>query len=239
MKVIVSVLIAVMVAMVSVSFAEDADTTQSSDMAPRISVPESEYNFDTALEGEKVVHTFVVRNTGDAPLEITKIKTTCGCTTAEYTKGEIPPGGEGEVTLQVSTKGYGGKTIKKTATLYSNDPEEKSLKLKISGTVEVFADISPKSIKFVGTTGEKLREVVQIVPSEAHPFHIVGEPETSKDTYRCTLEEKDGKYILTAENLATEATTYFGTVVMKTDLPEYPEISISVIGKIKSQEQSE
>jgi len=139
------------------------------------------------------------------------------------------------VVLQVNTSGYGGKTINKTATLYSNDPKEKNLKLKMTGKVEAFADISPKSIKFVGEPGEKLREVVEIVPSKAYPFHIIGEPETGRDTYRCTLEEKDGKYILTAENLATEEMAYFDKVVLKTDLSEHPEIKISVFGKIKAQ----
>lgn len=235
MKMMVSVMIAVMVAMVSVSFAEDMDASQSSDMAPSISVREATYNFDTASEGEKIVHSFIVENAGDAPLKISKIKTTCGCTTAQYTKEEIPPGGRGEVTLQVNTSGYGGKSISKTATVYSNDPDQETLKLKITGKVAVFADISPKSIKLVGKPGEKLQIVVEIVPSENTPFRILGEPETGKDTYRCSLEEKDGKYFLTAENIATEATTYFDKVVLKTDLPEHPEIKISVFGKIKPE----
>lgn len=232
MKTFISVLVVGIAVAVSVSFAEDADISRSSDPTPRITIPDAEYDFQTIMEGEDVVHTFVVKNTGSAPLKITNIKTTCGCTTSAYTRGEIPPGADGTVTLKLKTSGYGGRTVKKTATVSSNDPKTGDVKLQLSGKVEVLAEITPDRIKLMGAPGEKLRKVVEIVPSEAHPFHIVGEPQTGKDTYRCTLEERGGKYILTAENLATEVVSYFDEVVLKTDLSEHPEIRIRVVGII-------
>jgi len=228
----------IVISFAQVSYAEDVDTAQSPDTTPTISVKDAVYSFDTMLEGEKVVHTFVVENTGGSPLKIGEIKSTCGCTSTEYTEGEIAPGDRGEVTLQLDTKGYGGKEITKSATVYSNDPKSKGVELTMVGKVAVFADVSPKTIKLFGAPGEEIRAVVEIVPSKDYPFRIVGKPETGKDFYRCTIEEKNGKYVLTAENLTTKDGIYLDTVVLKTDYPEKPEIKISVFGNIKTKNPS-
>ncbi len=42
--------------------------------APKISFPEISYDFGTINQGEIVSHTFVVKNTGDAPLELIRAK---------------------------------------------------------------------------------------------------------------------------------------------------------------------
>lgn len=49
------------------------DTTATTG-GPRISFPETEFNFGTIAQGTKVSHTFVVRNIGDAPLRLIKAK---------------------------------------------------------------------------------------------------------------------------------------------------------------------
>ncbi len=43
--------------------------------APRAVFVESSWSFEAVLEGEEVVHDFVVRNEGAAPLEILGVKT--------------------------------------------------------------------------------------------------------------------------------------------------------------------
>jgi hypothetical protein len=43
---------------------------------PQISFPETEYDFGTISQGSKVSHTFVVKNTGDAPLRLIKAQGT-------------------------------------------------------------------------------------------------------------------------------------------------------------------
>lgn len=43
--------------------------------APRIEIPSLAFTFDPVAEGETVVHDFPVRNTGEAELEIYKVRT--------------------------------------------------------------------------------------------------------------------------------------------------------------------
>lgn len=42
---------------------------------PRIEMPSLAFTFEPVAEGETVVHDFVVRNTGEAELEIHKVRT--------------------------------------------------------------------------------------------------------------------------------------------------------------------
>jgi hypothetical protein len=43
--------------------------------APAAVFPQSHFEFKSALEGQPVAHDFIVQNTGDADLQIEKIKT--------------------------------------------------------------------------------------------------------------------------------------------------------------------
>lgn len=42
---------------------------------PQAVLPQSEYDFGTALEGNTVVHDFVIQNKGDEPLIIHRVRT--------------------------------------------------------------------------------------------------------------------------------------------------------------------
>ena len=48
-------------------------------------------------------HVFVIRNAGDAPLELTEGPTTCKCTLARLGQNTVPPGGKATVMLQWNT----------------------------------------------------------------------------------------------------------------------------------------
>lgn len=51
--------------------------------------------------GSLVEEAFHLKNLGRVPLSLAKTKTTCGCTTAEFPKGIIPPGGSVSISLKV------------------------------------------------------------------------------------------------------------------------------------------
>jgi len=54
-----------------------------------IEIGEKEFNFGEISMNDSIQHTFVIKNTSDIPLQITKVGTSCGCTTSEYTKKEV------------------------------------------------------------------------------------------------------------------------------------------------------
>lgn len=75
-------------------------------------VPDTKFNFGTIKEGEKVRHTWKVKNTGTTPLMISNVVTSCGCTAPFFSKDPLEPGDIGEVTLEFNSAGKEGHVTK-------------------------------------------------------------------------------------------------------------------------------
>ena len=85
-----------------------------------IAADETSHDFGQIKEADgKVSATFVVNNTGDAPLAITRVIASCGCTTPEWTKEPIAPGASGNIKITYDPKGRPGP-FSKTISVYSN-----------------------------------------------------------------------------------------------------------------------
>src|SRR3990167_7087858 len=90
---------------------------------PRLTVPESLHSFGQIYRGEKVRHHFILRNAGEAELEIRKVRPSCGCTAAEPSQKVVPPGGEAYVEVTFDSKNFVGR-VTKTVMVDTNDPSE-------------------------------------------------------------------------------------------------------------------
>ena len=85
-----------------------------------IAADETSHDFGQIKEADgKVSATFVEKNTGDAPLAITRVIASCGCTTPEWTKEPIAPGASGNIKITYDPKGRPGP-FSKTISVYSN-----------------------------------------------------------------------------------------------------------------------
>ncbi|MFY0672224.1 MAG: DUF1573 domain-containing protein [Bacteroidia bacterium] len=71
------------------------------------------HNFGKVNYQQKVLYDFEFENTGDKDLIILDAKASCGCTTPEWPKEPIPPGGTGVVTVgfKSTSKGPFNKSI--------------------------------------------------------------------------------------------------------------------------------
>ena len=52
-----------------------SDQPTASEKTPSVFVPVSSWEFDQVVDGKKVVHDFVIQNKGNAPLNISEVKT--------------------------------------------------------------------------------------------------------------------------------------------------------------------
>src|SRR5947209_8292829 len=59
---------------------------------PVIEFDTMDHDFGTVTEGQKVIHVYKVKNTGQAPLIIQNAAPSCGCTVPDWTKAPIPVG---------------------------------------------------------------------------------------------------------------------------------------------------
>lgn len=89
-------------------------------------------DYGTIEKGSDGVRVFEFTNTGNAPLVISNVKSTCGCTVPKKPEGPIMPGESGEIQVKYDTKRV--NPIRKTITVFSN-AETPTVALKIKGLV--------------------------------------------------------------------------------------------------------
>lgn len=100
-------------------------------------VPEKSYDFGIVGPHDVVTRTFIIRNTGEAPLTISRAYTTCGCTTAEISASVIPPGMVAEATL-IFDAGYhdtAGQSVRRGLIIENNDPNQSEAEYWITADV--------------------------------------------------------------------------------------------------------
>ncbi|EDM45212.1 hypothetical protein SCB49_03789 [unidentified eubacterium SCB49] len=95
----------------------------------KISFKSDTVDYGEVAKGADGVRVFEFTNTGDAPLMITEVKSSCGCTVPKKPDGPIAPGASSTIQVKYDTNRVG--PIRKTVTVYSNATEPiKALKIK-------------------------------------------------------------------------------------------------------------
>ena len=102
---------------------------------PTIDFDTRVHDFGLVNEGTPIRHVFQVRNKGTAPLALSSVATSCGCTSATLDVNTIPPGGSGPLEVVMDTHGERGPGTR-TITLSSNDPRQPTSTLEITYDVE-------------------------------------------------------------------------------------------------------
>ena len=108
---------------------------------PALTYAQAEASWRTVLHDYGTFHetagaqrcTFVVTNTGDSALVITRVQPTCGCTVADYTTEAIEPGATGSVNVVFTPTGRPGP-FEKALWVYTNTAPSKT-RLTIQGVV--------------------------------------------------------------------------------------------------------
>ncbi len=103
----------------------------------------------TKIEGnatsgqESFAAVFAFKNTGDKPVRIISIQSSCGCTTATAEKMTYAPGETGELKAQVDLRGRSGHQ-EKIITVTTDDAPDTPVSLILSLNVPSVVDILPR-----------------------------------------------------------------------------------------------
>jgi rhodanese-related sulfurtransferase len=90
------------------------------------------------LEGQIVIHTYLLANSGDAVLTITNVSSSCGCTTTSLAKNVLAPGESVPLEARFNSGSFGGQTVTKVIHIdYTShtDPAKRRLDLTLAVTV--------------------------------------------------------------------------------------------------------
>jgi hypothetical protein len=100
---------------------------------PMISFEMETIDYGEIIKGSDGFRTFTFENTGDAPLEIQGVRSSCGCTIPKKPEAPIAPGEKGEITVRYDTNRLG--VFRKTITVNTNVSSASIIALKIKGNV--------------------------------------------------------------------------------------------------------
>ncbi len=98
--------------------------------SPEIQFEKTEHDFGKILQGEQVTYSFKFKNIGNAPLLITSVEKTCGCTSPIFPKEPIKPGESGKITITYDSKGHKGFQNKRLIVKANTNPSETILRIK-------------------------------------------------------------------------------------------------------------
>lgn len=112
---------------------------------PKIEFSAKENTIDygtVSKETDNGLRSFEFKNTGNAPLIISNVQSTCGCTVPSFPKEPILPGKTGKIDVKYN---MGPGAIRKTITVESNavNYEGGKVPLKIKGEVIVKKEVNP------------------------------------------------------------------------------------------------
>jgi len=108
-------------------------------------------DFGTLAQQQTRDATVRLRNTGDAPIEITKVETTCGCTVPELTVQKLGPGESAVMDVQFNSQRFQGKQVKFLKIFTDND-RQRVVDYQILANIEVPLAMEPsKTLITLGT----------------------------------------------------------------------------------------
>jgi hypothetical protein len=140
---------------------------------PQIQVTEPNHDFGKIQSGEQRTHEFVIANVGTAPLEITQVRTSCGCTTTKDWDRRIEPGATGKIPVRFDTGSFSG-TIQRNVTLVTNDPQQSQVVMQVKAQIWVPVEVTPKTVMFQydPDASESETRVVRLVSNLDKPLRF-------------------------------------------------------------------
>ncbi len=133
-----------------------------------IEIDKTVHNFGDILLGSGPVScTFTLTNTGEKPVVIYNVSTTCGCTDVTWTREPIRPGSKGEIKVTYSND-EGAYPFDKSLTAYMSDHRK------------------PVILKLRGASIEKARPLTELYPVQYGPLGL------KEDVLNCGNLEQGG-----------------------------------------------
>ena len=208
---------------------------------PDIQFDKRFYDFGVAGPEEEVSYNYGFENIGNGILKIEKINAPCGCLAVLLASKTVPPGGAGILEVTLKTGKYKG-TQTKSIFVHSNDPDEPSIELKISGMVKTEYALEPDCLDFrdvkKGNEVTKTFKFIQLGKDKL----VLKLVEANKDFFSTSfrgLKDERHKGFLIDIHLTPEAPVgrFSEVITLHSNLKKRPRIDVpvwgNILGKIK------
>jgi hypothetical protein len=139
--------------------------------------------------------TFRFKNSGDAPVTITSVRTSCGCTSANLTKKDYAPGESGELKVTYRFAGQVGAQ-EKTISVTTSDAPDRPTILALRVQIPELVTVSPRMLWWsVGEAATEKRATITVNP--AVKAEVTSEPPDNVTVTARLVAQPDGHaYVL-------------------------------------------
>ena len=207
--------------------------------ASAIEFEKTVFDFGKVTTGHKGKATFAFKNTGDKPLDVSKITAICKCTkVVQSSILAVPPGKAGKIEILFDSSGIQGKLVKRVA-VRTNDPAHEKNLLTVLADVQPIAKLTPDTVNFESLKPNgKYETTITLTPMTPKPFKIVKTEPGQYARIASFKPIKDGKGSYTLSLVVSAGKTedrVMDELKIVTDLPGLPSITLLVYGNIEEE----
>lgn len=204
--------------------------------APQLVVPEPSFTFGSIVQGEKLHHTFTIKNIGDTPMSVLRVVPSCGCTAANVSSSVIQPGKAGEIKIVFDSTNFSGKVTKNVA-IETNDPKSPNYTLTLNGTIVEEVQITPRQVNLGQIkAGSAAKATVTLTNRGSKPLKVLSAkaqtPQITAEIKKPLLKTgESGNIEITAMPHTTDR-ILSGYLTITTDSAKKSEIVVPVYGSL-------
>ncbi|HJW38450.1 MAG TPA: DUF1573 domain-containing protein [Candidatus Udaeobacter sp.] len=196
----------------------------------------------TPADKQAVGH-FTYQNTGKQPVHLKSVKASCGCTTAQTQKDEVPPGEKGEITATFNIGDRTGTQVK-TVTVETDDAANPRTVLTLKTIIPQLLEVTPTFVfwkqgekpdpKAITVKVGKEFTVNHIKVTSSSPDYQTKVEETGKGEFKIDVQPKDTNS-LTASTLTIQpedSQKVFYATARITNAPTAPAAPVAPKGPV-------
>jgi len=213
-----------------------AATVDAKTAAPQIQFLEPVFDAGTLTAGAVVRHEYAFTNTGGAPLQVTRVEPSCGCTTIETWTARLAPGQTGTIPIYFDSADLSGD-ISRWIVVASTDPDRPEVALTVKAIVRAPIDVSPAQAIFTPGAGTRTSEtkIIRITNRTAEPL-ILAAPQSSNRAFAVELKtvvpgQEFELHVTAVPPFASHSRR--GTITIKTNSSQRPRITVDAVAIIR------
>lgn len=175
-----------------------------------------------------------LKNSGNETLNISKVKPTCGCTTAPLDKDKLEPGEIATLNVTLNVSHYSGN-VTKSIRVHSNDPSASTKYIKLKANVFVPVEFFPKHMNFAAMKVGKEAVGKIVLKNKTDADIKILNVRPSSEEITTNLEEgliipahKD--FTVEAKYMPSKSGRVHGKVYLKTDSQDAQNVSFTFYG---------